>query len=205
MKSITLLFILISTPLPAWTLKGKITFKRKAPDAAIVYLPEDNSLALSSLPVVDQKDKKFLTKIVVGEPGKNFVLKNSDSINHNIFANDKKNGVKFDIGLAEPGVVYERKIDWEKEKIVKIGCKIHPRMRAWVAPIKSKYYHVIDMQKNTKSYEFEIKDIPENLSIVKLWLPSYDAIETSLKSKEKQSHKLMRRKKEKGSLVLERA
>ena len=200
-----ILLISLSSSAQAWTLTGKLKFNRKPPDVALVYLPEDKSLNLQNKAIIDQKDKKFLHKVVITKPNDTIVLKNSDSINHNIFANDRKQGVKFDIGLAEPGVTMERKADWGEDKIVKIGCKIHPRMRAWIAPIQSAYHSIVELKSSVKEYDIKIENIPEKYTKVILWMPSYKQVDAALdKANNTASMDLHRRKKVKGSVEFKR-
>lgn len=184
-------------------LQGEFKFEKRAPSVALVYLPEDTSLSADVKTVVDQKDKQFTQKMFVTSKGANAIFKNSDGINHNIFANDKKAGVKFDVGLMNPGGSTVHKVEWD-EKIVKCSCKIHPRMKTWIASISSKYYKVIEFQKGTTEFSFEMNGFPENFSQLKVWMPNYDPIELSLSKGESQDTALIKRGKTYGTLTLTR-
>jgi hypothetical protein len=205
LKRTILIFILITPSHSwAWDLSGSINFKGSAPDSSLIYMPEDKTLTQKDLPIIDQKDKRFTNRLLIAVPGSEFIIKNSDRISHNIFANDKKSGVKFDIGLAKPGVVLKKPISWEKGKIVKIGCKIHPKMRAWIAAIESSYFQIITKEKKKKEYLVEIKNIPDAISQVKVWMPGYNEMIVSLKPGETVKKELQRRKRIKGTIELTR-
>ena len=75
---------------------------------------------------------------------------NSDAINHNIYANDAEAKVNFDIGLASPGTEFQQTITWEENTFIRISCKIHPKMRAWVGSVSSKYHTEVKFSKKQK-------------------------------------------------------
>src|SRR5918996_6265244 len=58
---LSLVFLLLCTygSLSADTLQGEFTFHKKAPEVALVYLPEDTSLSSDVEPVLDQQEKTF--------------------------------------------------------------------------------------------------------------------------------------------------
>ena len=88
------------------TLEGTFTFTKRAPKVALIYFPEDQSLSADVETVVDQKGQKFTKQILVTTQGVQASFQNSDTVNHNIFTDDKKAGVKFDVGLMPPGRQY---------------------------------------------------------------------------------------------------
>ncbi len=188
--------------LHAGSLAGNFAFKKKAPKGALIYFSEDQSLSTPAN--VDQKNTAFVESIVVGAKGNEAIFKNSDSINHNIFANDSELGVSFDIGLAPPGSEFKQPISWESGKMIRISCKIHPKMRAWVASLTSKYHHTVTFKKKQKKVDFEIEDVPDNLSKLVVWMPGYDPIDVAIKPGETQEVKLIRKKKTRGTLTLTR-
>ncbi len=52
--------------------------------------------------------------------------------------------------------------------------------------------------------QFEMQNIPSELSQIKVWLPKYDRVDTQLKLGEKKTVALTRNSSTYGSLVLER-
>jgi hypothetical protein len=197
--SLVLLVVASHSKVQAGVLQGEFAFEGKAPEVALVYFPEDKSLTATT-PTLDQVDKNFAPLLVVGTKGAKIIFKNSDSISHNIFADDKDTNVKFDVGLLNAGSEASQDIDWENN-VVKCSCKIHPQMRAWIASISSKYYRVIDLEKTNA---FEITDVPNNLSLVKIWIPTYDAMESVMKGGESQDIELKKKSKVAGRLKLSR-
>ncbi len=198
--SLLLLTLAFYSMVQAGALRGEFAFDGKAPEVALVYFPEDKSLPATLTPTLDQVEKNFTPPLVVGTKGATVTFKNSDSISHNIFADDKDTNITFDVGLLSAGSAAAREIDWENN-VVKCSCKIHPHMRAWIASITSKYYKVIDLDK-TKS--FEIPDVPAHLGVVKVWLPNYDTMELAIKGGESQDVELKKKGKAAGMVKLAR-
>ena len=163
-------------------LAGEFTFAKKAPDGALIYLPEDNSLSKKEA-VIDQIDKEFTQSIVVGKKDLQATFKNSDTINHNIYVSDTDHNISFDIGLAVPGSIFQQKITWEEGINIKIGCKIHPQMRAWIVSLASKYHHILRFQDEQKTGQLEM-EAPSNFSKVRVWMPGYDLVELEIKKGE---------------------
>jgi hypothetical protein len=132
--------------------------------------------------VIAQKGKRFVERFVVSIPKAEVAITNMDKTKHNIYSEDKENGISFDMGEAEPGVTRMKEIDWDGGKIVRIGCKIHPKMRAWIATIDSNYSQAIKKKRKMKTYAFDIKGIPDSLEKVRIWVPEYGEILASLES-----------------------
>ncbi len=185
------------------TLEGTFTFAKRAPKVALVYFSEDDSLPADTPTVVDQKDERFTRRLLVTRKGAQATFQNSDAVNHNIFAHDSKAGVKFDIGLMTPGGSSQQEITWE-DQVVRCGCKIHPKMRLWIASISSQYYRAIEFEKKAKTASFTIENVPENLSKIKVWMPKYDPAEVALKLGESKDVPLSRKEKPRGTLQLTR-
>lgn len=185
------------------TLEGTFTFNKRAPKVALIYFPEDDGLSLDTPTLVDQKNEQFTTRILVTRKGTKATFQNSDAVNHNIFAHDEKAGVKFDIGLMPPGGSTQQEITWE-DQVVRCGCKIHPKMRLWIASISSQYYKAIEFEKKAKTASFTIDNVPETLSKIKVWMPKYALAEVELKSGESKDVALIRKDKPRGVLQLTR-
>lgn len=159
------------------TLEGTLSFER-SPRVALVYFPEDVGLQPAEL-VIDQKDKAFSVPLVAGALGSRLVFRNSDSIQHNVYADDQRAGVSFDIGLAEPGVAKGAQITWKTGEVARCGCKIHPRMQLWVASITSRYHQVVVFPDSVPEGQpavatITIANVPEGLRQVRVWMPKLD-------------------------------
>lgn len=205
LASLITLFLFVGASSMAFggTLTGELKFKKRAPKVALIYFPQDNGLKQDA--VVDQMNTAFTSLIAVGSEGAEAVFNNSDTINHNIYANDKETKVNFDIGLASPGSVFKQKITWGDGKMVKISCKIHPKMRAWVASLSSQYFTVVQFKKKQKKAQFEIPNLPDSVSQVRIWMPGYPVMDLEIGSGKTVSETLTRKKKKRGTLTLKRS
>jgi len=191
-----------AAPLAA-SLKGEFTMSGKAPEVGLIYFTEDKSASLKDPNTINQKNKEFTEKLVVGSKGSRVIFKNSDIINHNIFADDGEANVKFDVGLLPPGSLADQNIGWE-DKVIKCSCKIHPHMRAWIASVTSRYYKIVTFQPDEKTVKFEMEGFPENLSKVKVWLPNYPTKEINIKKGESKRVEIEKADKSLGTLQLTR-
>ena len=202
MKYLLIALFITSVHLYSDKVTCNFSFLKKAPSVGLLYFPGDSGLSLK--PVVDQVDKNFTSKLVVCNKGSTLLFKNSDSIDHNIFASDTKNNIDFDLGVAAPGKNLSQAVTWGKDIFFRISCKIHPKMKSYVATISSRFYEIIDFKSQAK-FKLVYKDAPDDLVKVRVWLPKYDPIEVSLKKGKKIKLTMMKRGKEKGTLILSRS
>ena len=182
-----LLITLIFLSAPAFaqsTLKGEFEFAKRPPYGAVVLFGEDKSREGKEGSVLDQKDKMFSQKIIVVPKGTTIAFKNSDMIDHNIFADDKDANVKFDAGLVAPGNDAKQNSVWPEGTIFRIGCKIHPKMRSYVVVASSAHFAEVEFDSKEKKFSFEVKDVPDSLNKVNIWLPKYEKIEVEVKKGE---------------------
>lgn len=194
---------LTSVNVYADVVSGKLEFKKKAPFTGLLYVPGSGSS--DKKPMIDQKGKAFTTKIAVGSPSNTIVFKNSDTFDHNIYANDAKQKVKFDVGLMTPGNATQIQMDWPEETLVRVGCKIHPKMRGYVANVKSDHFFAFPFKKKVKSYEFKIDNVPGDKNKLILMMPKYGKMTIELKKGESKTIEVKRKKKVKGSLTISRS
>lgn len=179
MRSILLLLAVLS-PLSAATLEGTFTFEQP-PRVALVYFSEDTSLETATEVVIDQKDKEFTQVLVVAPPGGKVVFRNSDDVQHNVFADDKETGVTFDIGLANPQSVSPQSVTWKDGQVVRCGCKIHPKMQLWIAASASRHHQAVSFTPGSKEpVSFTLGDVPAAYRTVRVWLPRFDTQEVVL-------------------------
>lgn len=151
------------------SLEGKFKFDIKAPQVSLVYFDDDNILNNSALSM-DQKNKEFTKKMIVGSRKSSITFKNSDNVEHNIYGS-LKGKVLFDIGLTSPGSKHTKHIDWDKGNVAKLSCKIHPKMNAWVASVDTKHFSIVEFN-NKREKSFAINNIPDKLTKVKIWFPN---------------------------------
>lgn len=199
-----LTFSLICLSSNAWADKvsGKITFLKKPAFTGILYVP--SAKGSHKKPNIDQKDKAFTTPIAVGSPSDIITFKNSDTFDHNIYASDRKQNVKFDVGLMTPNNETDLNIDWTQDSLVRIGCKIHPKMRSYIANINSDHFYSFEFKKKVKEYTFSISDVPSDKNQVVLMMPKYKPQTIEIKKGESKTVEIKRKGKVKGSIEITR-
>lgn len=203
MKNFFIIVLLILTCMHsvfADNVSGTIVFEKKPPLSGIVYSKVDSPKSQSAS--IDQKNKMFTSTIIAGTPGSKVIFNNGDTHDHNIFVNDIDYGVNFDVGLVPSGGRSEIEMDWKEDSLVRIGCKIHPKMKAYLANINSENYQLIEFEKGVLEYSFTLADVTSDNVVLKL--PKYDTIDISLKSGESQTIELMRKGKKRGVVTLKR-
>lgn len=200
---ITILLLIGSNAATADVISGKLEFTKKPPFTGILYIPESGNKPKN--PEINQKDKAFTSKVAVGSPQSIIAFKNSDIFNHNIYANDSKQKVKFDVGLMTPGNATKLKMVWPQDSLVRIGCKIHPKMRAYVANVSSDHFHIFPFEKKVKSYDFKIEQVPSDKEQLTLMMPAYETLLINLKKGESKEITVKRKGKDRGTLTLTRS
>lgn len=184
------------------TIKGEITFIKSPAKAGVIYEVKQNFKAVSG--TINQQGKKFTEMLGVASPKGELELKNNDEFEHNIFANDTKQNVQFDVGLMQPGSSQSLMPTWEPNTLVRIGCKIHPKMRSYIANIPSDNYLGFEFEKKIKNIPFELNKIGPNSTHFMLLLAGMDSVEIQLNKGESKTFKLTRKGKDKGSITISR-
>lgn len=194
---ITLSFL--STCALAEQLTGTLIFDKKAPFVGLLYANEKSKGPKQA--DVDQKDKQFTKKIAIIGPGGKLEFTNSDSFQHNIFANDPSTGVKFDVGLMETGQTANIAVDWTENTLTRVGCKIHPRMRTYIANVPSNSYQILEFEKKVKDYKIDL-NVNNGQNKFVLMIPKYDKVEFTLGPGEEKTLDVTRKSKKKGTLTV---
>jgi hypothetical protein len=152
----------------AGSLTGEFRFEKAPPSVALVYFVEETPAGDTPCPVVDQKDKKFVSKMLVGHSGCKIEFKNSDGVDHNIYSKDPKSGVEFDTGLLPPGQTSQTVMNWDPHVVIKIGCKIHPKMQAYIANVPGKHHMIIEFKLPERAAGFTLEKIPDKLTRIRI-------------------------------------
>jgi hypothetical protein len=194
------LALLIITPVFADTIKGTLNFNKRPAKAGVIYEVKSSYKKVTG--TITQENKQFVEKIGVVSHQGELKMKNNDEFEHNIFANDLKQDIKFDIGLMPPGTSQKIKTDWKTNSIVRIGCKIHPKMRSYVANIPSDNYKSFELEKKDKTYDFELNNVTKDKFV--LLLAGMDNIEISLAKGESKTYDIISKNKSKGQLLISR-
>ncbi|MCL1067945.1 hypothetical protein L2735_14210 [Shewanella olleyana] len=166
----------------------------------IAYVPSQTVSEFS--PEIDQLDKQFTTKMAVVNSGNKVIFKNSDNVEHNVFANDLSQSAKFDVGLMTPGGKKEITVDWQDNSIVRVGCKIHPKMRTYLASINTPFHKIIEFSKDTQEYTFVINNIPDDAKQVLFAIPKYDLITLDISSGSDWSSDITKKGKVRGQITI---
>lgn len=189
-----------STTAQALELKGQVTFNKSAPFVGIAYI-EGEPLQPQAV-TIDQNNKRFDQTSYVVTPGQALVFNNSDNMDHNIFINAPKANASLDLGLLSPEQSVSAKTDgWQKQAVVRLACKIHPKMKAYVANIAAETSQVLNFERKVLAYKFALSSEQVAPKFI-FWMPKYDRIELEL-SPGVQTIAITKRGKVKGELKLE--
>lgn len=203
-RQILCLLALAVQPAFADRLVAELAFERRPPIAGLIYLPSPRGVAPQVKVEIDQKNKEFTRNLAVASPQSKLVFLNSDDYDHNIYASDGQIGVHFDFGLMPKGTEFSRKVDWPTDNLLRIGCKIHPRMRMYVANVTALAQHVFEFERDSLSYRAELDIPPGYGGPVRLMLAGYDDVEAVLPNGPVVEIALQRKGRPDGTLKLSR-
>lgn len=205
MKGLIILFTTLgmTSAVLADVILGEILFDKRPAKAAVFYEYKDNFSKVRG--EINQKNKKFTEKIGVASHLGTLDLNNNDKFEHNIFANDIKQNIKFDIGLMSPGSHKSIPADWQANTIVRIGCKIHPKMRSYIANIPSDNYVSFEFDKKQKQIPLELKNVSAESKRFVFLVAGMENIDVQLKKGETKSFDIVKKGKKKGSIKLTRS
>lgn len=193
-RRLTLSFMAIAMLTPAAatadTVQVDLYFDRLIPFTGLLYAPEADPAPISAS--VDQIGKRFTKRIIAGSPNGDFTFMNSDEFEHNIFADDPEKNAIFDVGLMQPGETASMRIEWNRDSLVRIGCKIHPRMRAYLANISTEKFTSFERERGTREYQLQLDDVPGSTASVTLLLAGFDPMRIAIANGEKQELVLTR-------------
>ncbi len=150
--------------------KGTITIDGKATSDAVVSvegLPLEKlrfqiTYPIAEQAVMDQRNMKFVPRVLAVLVGKSVHFPNNDNTWHNVFSTSETK--KFDLGLYPPGE--SRSVTFGKPGVVRILCNVHPNMEAYTLIKEHPYFTVPDTQGN---YRFDA--VPLGRYRVEVWHP----------------------------------
>ncbi len=179
--------------------KGTLTFAKLPPQVALVWVaggkPSPSSVA------INQKDKQFSEKMTVGKSGSEITFKNADNVDHNVFANDAGTGINFDAGLVPPGQDAKLKVTWTEGQVVRIGCKIHPKMQSWIANVPSQAHSILEPKPGEKSIAFTIEGVPDQATEMHFWSPKHEPLTVKLTKGAEQKGEILSKGKAEGTVA----
>ncbi|CAM2005387.1 hypothetical protein [Acanthopleuribacter pedis] len=187
----------------AGEISGTLSFVKKPPSVVLVYMADDTGADKGKKRKLDQKDQQFTKKMLVAPKGSKISFINSDNTDHNVYAADTDAGADFDIGLAPPGSTIDQEVNWAENAVIRVGCKIHPKMRAYVATVDSRYNQVLELDRTKQDHTFAL-EVPDTVTLVRVWLPNYEPVEFTLEKGGEHKVDLIKKGKVYGTLTVSR-
>lgn len=184
------------------TITAKLSFTKKPPRAGVLFAADGNQQSIKT-EVVDQSNKQFDDHIYVISPETEITFKNSDSMDHNIFARGDDNATGFDIGLIPPKGEKSQSLAWGITAFERLGCKIHPKMRAYMASVPNSAYLAIPFKQAGLADAYTLT-IDDSTTKVGLLLSGYAPIEATIAKGETVEMDITKRDKIRGKLTLSR-
>lgn len=170
------LLALATSLVDAGSIEGTIVFDRKNPHVGLAFLADAKDGGPDICGSLDQNHGQFSEKLVVGKDGCEVAFSNSDVMDHNIFANDLESGVSFDVGLIRPGEDAAVEVNWHEGHLVRLGCKIHPKMISYIANLPTQHYSIVEFEKESLETPFVLKDVPDEATRLEIVLQPLDRV-----------------------------
>ncbi|MBI3567068.1 MAG: carboxypeptidase regulatory-like domain-containing protein [Gemmatimonadetes bacterium] len=127
------------------TVEGTVTVPSARITGVVVYLVPDSAPAAPAVEPadagMDQRDLRFLPRVVVVTPGSTVVFSNTDQVRHNVFHPMQHND-GFDLGTWPPGE--SRRYTFKAQGAYVILCNVHPEMVGYVVVVATPYRAVTD-------------------------------------------------------------
>ncbi|MEE9610087.1 MAG: methylamine utilization protein, partial [Desulfatiglandales bacterium] len=136
----------------AGTVKGTITIGGRPASGVVVsieglpteHLKSQVSNLESERAVIDQRDGKFIPRVIPVMVGTRVNFPNNDVVWHNVFSTSEAK--KFDLGLYPPGNT--RNVTFDKPGVVRILCNVHPDMEVYLVVKEHPFFAVSDTRGN---------------------------------------------------------
>jgi plastocyanin len=123
---------------------GTVTAPARGMGGVVVYLiPAVSARVPAVAPLsaqIDQRNLRFVPRVIAVSPGSNVSFPNSDPVLHNVFHPGLRAG--FDLGTYRQGE--RRSFTFDNEGAYVIFCQVHPEMVAYVVVVASPYRAVTD-------------------------------------------------------------
>jgi plastocyanin len=160
--SVAFLLLVCSREAEAGRISGKVRGKwvEKYPVVVSVQnVPGWKAELHAERPVMNQRDKTFLPRLLPVVVGTTAEFKNSDPFKHNIFSPD---GERYNLGtwVGEKGKSYT----FKKPGVYRQLCNIHPEMLAYIVVLETSYFALTDKDGN-----FEIAGVPSGKYVLRVW------------------------------------
>ncbi len=116
-------------------LSGTVSDGKKSLDDVAVWL-EGGAKSSPITAKIDQKDMRFVPRILVVPKGSTINFPNGDAVYHNVFAEFEAK--TFDLGMYPKG--QSRSVTFQRPGIVSVLCNIHAEMSAYIVVVDSPHY-----------------------------------------------------------------
>lgn len=177
---LTLIALVVPMPLLAadgvgktGTIKGTITFAGQPTADAVVSVEgipwqkletRNPKLETSKSAVMDQRDLKFIPRVLPVVAGTTVDFPNNDQTWHNVYsASDVE---LFDLGLYPPKK--SRSVTFRRPGVVRILCNVHPNMEAFIVVKEHPYFSAADARGN-----YRIDGVPLGSYRLRVWHPEF--------------------------------
>lgn len=141
---------------------------KPVPDAVVMVRPDSGRGAarLAGPYVMAQKDMQFQPYVLIVPLGAEVSFPNLDPFHHHVYSFSKAKS--FELKLY--GRDETRKVRFDKEGVVGIGCNIHDNMSAWIRVVDTPF-----AAKTTAGGHALLRDLPAGGATVVVWHPHLKA------------------------------
>lgn len=160
-------------------IKGTITVAGKPTSEVVVSLEGISaetvkgqiSAAKPKQAIMDQREMKFLPRVLPVMVGSTVEFPNHDTAWHNVYS---KGGAKdFDLGLYPPGKT--RSVTLDKPGVVRILCNAHPNMEAFIVVKEHPFFSSAD-----KGGNYRLDGVPLGKYRIQVWHPELGITESGV-------------------------
>ncbi|MBI2357644.1 MAG: methylamine utilization protein [Deltaproteobacteria bacterium] len=152
--------------------KGAITVNGRPTSDAVVsvaglpkkQLKTQDSKLKTSKAVVDQRNVKFIPRVLPVLVGTTVEFPNNDKTWHNVYS--KSEAKEFDLGLYPAGET--RSVTFDKPGVVRILCNVHPSMEAFIVVKDHPYFTTPDQRGN-----YTLNRVPLGQRRLEVWHPEF--------------------------------
>jgi plastocyanin len=156
----------------AGIIKGTITVGGRPTSDAVVSvegLPQEKGKSQkakgkSDNAVMDQREMKFVPRVLPVLAGAKVDFPNNDKTFHNVFSTSEAK--KFDLGLYSSGE--SRSVTFDKPGVVKILCNVHPSMEAYIVVKGHPNFAAADLKGN-----YRLNGVPLGRYRIEIWHPEF--------------------------------
>lgn len=128
-------------------------------------LSSQRSDVSSKKAVMDQRETKFIPRVLPVLAGTTVSFPNNDKTWHNVFS--KSEAKEFDLGLYPAGET--RSVTFDKPGVVRILCNVHPSMEAYIVVKGHAYFAAPDKRGN-----YRINAVPIGQFRLEVWHPDFE-------------------------------